>query len=332
MMEKVLAQKVNLLSQLKSHLLSDEAAWLQIKDTAFQKNAWFTPSEIDFACTQIAHIYLDEQNLKEWLSVYNFPVSSPQNIGFIMAGNIPLVGFHDWLCGYLSGHACQIKLSSKDDVLLPYFIKKIEEWGGQKINTKIVEKLENCAAYIATGSNNSARYFQEYFGKKPHIIRQNRTSVALLDGTETKEQLQLLGEDIFRYFGLGCRNVTQILVPETYDTTPLYPVLETYKNVLDHNKYKNNFEYQLAILLLNNVPHFCNEFFILQENNQPYSAVSVLHFSRYKNRDEQVAKLKSMSEIQCIVAQGEVPFGQSQKPGLRDYADGEDTMTFLQNL
>jgi hypothetical protein len=206
----------------------------------------------------------------------------------------------------------------------------MNEWELEvKQQIQIAERLNGCDAYIATGSNNTARYFEQYFGKYPHIIRKNRTSVAILDGTETDEELQSLADDIFSYFGLGCRNVTQLCVPEGYDLNNLMQYFKKYEELIHHNKYKNNFDYYLAIYLLNRVSYISNDAVLLIENEIPFSVVSVLHYRYYNNKEQIIRELQKSDDIQTIVGKGFTPFGTSQRPSLSEYADGVDTMTFL---
>jgi hypothetical protein len=240
---------------------------------------------------------------------------------------------HDFLCVFVSGHHQEIKLSDKDDVLLPFIIKKLAEWDATSASRiRISETLKNCEAYIATGSNNSARYFHRYFGKYPSIIRNNKTSVAILTGDESEEQLSLLADDVNLYFGLGCRNVTQLWVPENYNFELLLRAFKKYNYFKDITKYRNNYDYNLALFIMNNKFYMTNESIILSENSNPFSAVSVLHYSFYEDEKIISAQLNENPEIQCIVAENAVAFGKSQQPGLFDYADGVDTMEFLLGL
>lgn len=230
------------MAQLGAYMQSDEAAWPEVREQAVIHNPWFTHESISRAVDSIATSFLDQQKLANWADLY--PASGKRRtVGIIMAGNIPLVGFHDMLCGFISGHRLAIRLSSKDNILLPHLVGKLAEWESS-VKEMIVmqEMLKGCDAYIATGSNNSARYFDQYFGKYPHIIRRNRTSVAVLTGDETPEMLQELAKDVFIYFGLGCRNVTQLCVPEGYDFSQLLDVFRIYEDLIHHNKYKNNYD------------------------------------------------------------------------------------------
>jgi hypothetical protein len=326
------AARISVLAKLGAYIKEDGDAWQAAKRLAVIQNGWFTAEHIDTAAAHIATEYLDQTKLEQWIAKY--PLSAnPHKVGIVMAGNIPLVGFHDLLCGFVSGHNLLLKLSSKDTVLIAHLIKKMSEWDErvlQQVHT--AEMLKGCDAYIATGSNNTARYFNQYFGKYPNIIRRNRTSVAVLDGTETEEDFVALGRDIFTYFGLGCRNVTQLCVPEGYDFIPLLRNLESYKAFIDHNKYRNNYDYHLAIYLLNRVPYLDNGSLLLVENALPFSAVSVLHYRTYNDQDAMLAELKESTDIQAIIGRGGLPFGTAQQPLLDDYADGVDTMKFLASL
>ena len=324
--------RISLLAKLGEYIKEDGEAWQAAKRLAVVQNAWFTPEHIDAAATHIAQEYLDDGRLREWIGHYTLPQHSVK-AGIVMAGNIPAVGFHDLLCGFLSGHRLLLKLSSKDTVLIAHLIKKLSEWDAdvlQQVHT--AEMLKGCDAYIATGTNNTARYFEQYFGRYPHIIRRNRTSVAILDGYESDGDLAALGTDIFTYFGLGCRNVTQLCVPAGYDFSPLLRSLEAYRGFMDHNKYRNNYDYHLALYLLNRVPYLDNGSLLLVENALPFSAVSVLHYRYYEDRETLLQELRDSPDIQAIIGHGEIPFGAAQQPRLKDYADGVDTMEFLCGL
>jgi len=325
-------QRIRLLSRLGQYMAQKEDAWETVKERAVIQNAWFTPTFIEEATNAICTDFLQESQLRKWIAAYPLPEIS-RKVGIVMAGNIPLVGFHDLLCCFICGHQSILKLSTKDAVLLPHLIAKLTEWDPEIAGLiQVSEMLKGCDAYIATGSNNTARYFEQYFEKYPHIIRRNRTSVAVLDGTETQEDFQLLGGDIFKYFGLGCRNVTQICVPGGYDFTPLLQNLESWKAYFDHNKYRNNFDYHLALYLLNRVPYLDNGFLLLVENELPFSAVSVLHYRYYDDKDALLKELAASKDIQAIIGKYGIPFGKSQEPALGDYADGVDTMAFLCQL
>jgi hypothetical protein len=327
-----LNDKIAYLAALGRYMEGNSEAWAEAKDRARLGNQWFTAGHIELAVKNIVNAFLQEEKLRSWLNAYTLPTQH-KTVGITMAGNIPLVGFHDFLCAYLSGHKALLKYSSKDQVLLPHLIEVLAESDPDiKGQIQASEQLRHCDAYIATGSNNSARYFEQYFAKYPHIIRRNRTSVAILDGSETRADLDALAEDVFLYFGLGCRNVTQICVPKDYDFKSLFDAFEQYRNYIHHHKYCNNYDYYLAIYLLNRVPYLTNDAILLVENETPFSAVSVLHYRYYEKRDALFEELKNNNDLQCIVGKGFTAFGAAQIPALEDYADGVDTMNFLCNL
>ena len=325
-------KRIDLLEKLGVYLLSENEVLQDVKQRAVYANSWFTIENIELALKQIVESFLQKKLLEAW--AINYPkVITQKKVGIVMAGNIPLVGFHDFLCGFVSGHHLFLKLSSKDDVILKHIIEKFIDWepGVNELIT-VSEQIKNCEAYIATGSNNSSRYFEQYFGKYPNIIRKNRTSVAILDGNETEEDLEFLAKDVFLYFGLGCRNVTQVCVPKGYDFESLLRVFNNHEDLMMHHKYKNNFDYYLAIYLLNKVPYLTNNSLLIVENVLPFSAVAVLHYRYYDDMEILANELKNSNEIQTIIGKKFTPFGQAQKPLLNDYADGVDTMNFLCNL
>jgi hypothetical protein len=329
-----LVERITIMVKLGKYLMEDSDELKAVKQKAFEKNKWFTTEFIDLAIKNISEKYLDEKKLSAWISYYHIDDNiQSQKIGVVMAGNIPLVGFHDFLSVFITGHQQVIKLSDKDDVLLKHLIDKMIEWNA-KISSAIKTSnlLKDCDAYIATGSNNSARYFNRYFGKYPSVIRNNKTSVAILSGNETLSQLTSLADDVYVYFGLGCRNVTKLFVPVNYDFTILLNVFKKYNYFSDITKYRNNYDYNLALLIMNNTYYMANESIILSENENIFSPVSVLHYSFYENEKSIFQHLKKDENIQCIVGEKNIPFGQSQSPGLFDYADGIDTIQFLLSL
>jgi len=323
--------------------LTDDHNTQEIEDwviTANRKNNWFTPSNSASSLHAIANEFLNETKLTEWASGYSEPASM-KKVGVVMAGNIPAVGFHDALCVLMSGHTLLAKPASDDQILIHALMNKlIEIEPGFKEHIKFVERLNEADAYIATGSDNTARYFHYYFSNKPHIIRKNRTSVAVITGDETSEDLAAMGTDIFQYFGLGCRNVSKLFVPQGYDFTKFYESVESFKSVcLNHHKYFNNYEYNKSILLVNGVHHFDNGFLMLVESSALVSPISVLHYENYESLNVISEFLETSQEkIQCIVGNADsnikdiIPFGQAQQPGLYDYADSVDTMEFLSGL
>ncbi|HEY0066263.1 MAG TPA: acyl-CoA reductase [Flavisolibacter sp.] len=328
-------QRKELLVRLGSYMLSEEEQWSLAKDRAWSANNWFTPEFIDLAAKNIAENFLQEEPLSRLISQYDIPdeQSSPKAVGIVMAGNIPLVGFHDLLCVFLSGHNARVKPSSKDHVLVEHLAEKLVEWNpGTAHQIQLSERLVGCDAYIATGSNNTSRYFEYYFRNVPSIIRKNRTSVAILSGNETKEELERLADDVYQYFGLGCRNVTQLFVPREYDFIPLLGAFRKYHHLADHNKYRNNYEYNLAVHILNNRYYMSNESILLVEDPSPFSAIAQLHYQFYDDAAALESSLRGNDSIQAIVGLGGLPFGGAQCPQITDYADGVDTMKFLGEL
>lgn len=304
-------------------------------------NLWFTPENIEFALKETIDS-LSEENIVKWIKMYpNIEKNnSSKKIGVISAGNIPLVGFHDFLSVLITGNSYIGKFSSKDDTLLPAIIKiliDIEPEFKNYIQIK-ENKLSDFDAVIATGSNNSSRYFEYYFGKYPHIFRKNRNSVAVLTGNETEEDLKKLADDIFIYFGLGCRNVSKLFLPENYDLEKIFKACDLYSDLANHNKYSNNYGYTRSIYLMNNIIFWDNGFMLLTENKQYSSPVSTVYFEHYTDINEVKSKLLFEDEfLQCIVSndktiKGALNFGQTQKPNLWDYADNVDTMKFLIEL
>jgi acyl-CoA reductase LuxC len=325
-----LQQRIVLLNRLGEYILQNNEHWQEAKHKANLQNSWFTPEFINLAADNIARTFLQKDALTAWVQQYRVPEqnTNPKNIGIIMAGNIPLVGFHDFLCAFITGHRQTIKPSSKDEVLLKHLVQQLNEWDeATRPLIAFADMLKNREAYIATGSNNSARYFEYYFSKYPHIIRRNRTSVAILTGTETTAELEKLADDVYQYFGLGCRNVTKLYVPENYDFVPLLNAFKKYDYLADQHKYKNNYDYILAVLLLNKQYYMSNESIILHENKSLFSPIGQLNFEYYTQKPE--ASLKDNNDVQCIVGKDHLPFGKAQQPSLTDYADGVDTMKFL---
>ena len=329
-----LQNRIEVMSLLGEYLQKNTTDWQEIKNIATLRNPWFTEEFINKSTHAIAHQFLDKNKLREWAKHYHLDdLIAPKNLGIVMAGNIPMVGFHDLLSVFISGHKQRIKLSSKDDVLLPYLIKKLSEWEPLTINyISTADQLIGCDAYIATGGNQSAVYFEQYFSKYPNIIRKNRTSVAVLTGNESNTELSNLADDIQTYFGLGCRNVTKIFVPQGYDFVPFLNSFKTYNYFREHHKYSNNYDYQLSILLLNNIKYMSNENLLLAENEKPFSPISVLHYEYYDNYAVLMNVLSENQNIQCIVDGENIKFGQSQNPGLFSYADGIDTLQFLLSI
>lgn len=310
-----------------------------IIDSAPNHNGWFTKDEVIRSLASLQEM-LNRNDLEHWFKEISVN-ENPKTIGLILAGNIPLVGFHDLLCVLATGNIAMVKLSSSDSQLLPALFKQlisIEPLLASRII--YAERLKDFDAIIATGSNNTSRYFEYYFGRVPNIIRKNRNSIAVLDGNESPEEISLLGHDIFDYFGLGCRNVSKIYLPENYEIKNLFEPLEKYKLIINHFKYNNNYDYNKSIYLVNMLKHFDNGFLLLKEDESMTSPLAVLYFETYKNLEELNEKLTARKhEIQCMVTNipltvesSIVGFGESQHPKLWEYADNVDTIAFLNTL
>ena len=330
-----LQQRLVLLKRLGEYILSDHPMWKHAREKACYENSWFIPEFIQFQVNHIATEFLNPEKLHGWISPYNIPEvnPSPRDVGIVMAGNIPLAGFHDFLSTFISGHRQSIKSSSKDTALITHLANRLSEWDAEASEyIQFADLLKGRDAYIATGSNNSGRYFDYYFSKYPHIIRRNRTSVAILDGNETTAELEKLSDDVSLYFGLGCRSITKIFVPLEYDFLPLLESFKRYDYLSEHHKYKNNYDYQLAIMLINKIRYMTNGSILLRESTAPFSAVSQLHYEFYELRTEVEKRLRGNKDIQCVCGHGEIPFGDAQRPSLADYADKADTLQFLLGL
>jgi hypothetical protein len=327
-----LPQRISLLTRLGEYLLANGPEWQEAKQRAEQQNSWFTPSFIEHAAGHIARRWLDPAVLEQWAAAEQLPATQalPKQVAIVMAGNIPLVGFHDWLCVFMSGHRALIKLSSKDAVLLSHLFEKLQTWAPEFSKyTETADRLSGADAYIATGSNNSSRYFSYYFGKYPHIIRKNRTAAALLTGRETPEELGALADDIHLYFGMGCRNVTKLYVPAGYDFVPLLEALKKYEHLSEHHKYKNNYNYQLALHILNKSFYMTNGTVLLIEQESIFAPISQVHYEFYQTEAEAIEKARSLTDLQCLVGAGSLPLGSGQHPAIDDYADGVNTLAFL---
>jgi len=302
---------------------------------AKEHNGWFTKENIIFTLKNWSNA-LTRNNINQWASKYNFNTSKPQTVAIIMAGNIPLVGFHDFLSVLISGHNVLVKQSSNDKHLLPFLAKYLEvvepNFKGKIKFTE--EKLENFDAVIATGSDNTARYFEYYFKNKPSIIRKNRNSVAILTGNETKEELEALADDIFRYYGLGCRNVSKFFIPKEYNFDAFFNAVYKWHSIIDGAKYANNYDYNKAVYLMSEFEMLENGFLMIKEDESYSSPIATLFYEKYNSIAELQQQLDTDSDkIQCIVANGftdnEIAFGETQNPQLWDYADNVDTVDFL---
>ncbi|HEX2627709.1 MAG TPA: acyl-CoA reductase [Chitinophagaceae bacterium] len=329
-----LQYRIDLMSRLGQYILINPDTWQTAKDRAYNTNGWFVPEFVEPATENIATHFLNKDILEKWAASYDIPdTTTPKTVGIVMAGNIPLVGFHDLLCVFISGHKALIKTSSKDEVLIKHLAEQLIQWEPAVAELIVFsEMLKGCDAYIATGSNNTAGYFDYYFNRFPNIIRRNRTSVAILSGKETNEELQQLADDVYLYFGLGCRNVTKIYVPNEYDFVPLLDAFRKYEHLADHHKYKNNYDYNLALHLLNKKFYMSNPSILLAEEKSVFSPISQLNYEFYSDAAQLADELKNNNDLQCIVGNGFIPFGKGQSPSISDYADGVDTMSFLRTL
>ena len=301
------------------------------------ENGWFTQDNVKLSLEGISS-FLRKEVLKEWTDRYKLSHVNPKKIATIMAGNIPLVGFHDFLSVLISGHNLLMKVSSKDAQLFKVIVQELVsiEPGFKEKITLADGPMKGFDAVIATGSDNSARYFEYYFGKYPSIIRKNRTSCAVLTGKESADDLQALGHDVFSYFGLGCRNVSKLFVPAGYEFQTILDNWSSFDRVIDHHKFNNNYDYQKAILLVNQQAHLDTGYLLLSESDKLVSPISVLYYETYTSEDDVINKIiANRSKLQCIVGKEAfctVPFGKAQYPTVADYADDIDTLTFLTHL
>lgn len=327
--------RISALVDLGSYLQQDMPELQEVTHKAFIHNSWFTPNNIQLSIKNIVQNFLSREKLENWISNYDFSESkSAKIIAIVAAGNIPLVAFHDILCVLISGNKLQLKLSEKDNVLLPFILQKLIAINSAfKEAIQIVTRLENFDAIIATGSNNTANYFEYYFGKYKNIIRKNRNSIAILDGTENLSDLKNLGNDVFDYFGLGCRNVSKIFVPASYDLMQLKAGFESFHSVMQHTQYMNNLDYQRTLYLMNQIPMLDIDFINIVENKSLYSPLACLHYEFYNSNDDVINYIiDEKDNLQCIVGKEYLPFGKSQQPSLTDYADNIDVLNFVTNL
>ena len=319
----------------KTAVLKDFSTFNNQLKLAEAANSWFTRESLLFALSQWGEA-LSKENLTKWLEAYNSKISKPKTVAIVMAGNIPLVGFHDFICTLLAGHSVLVKQSSNDQHILPFLADFLTDECPSlkgKINFT-TDKLSGFDAVIATGSDNTARYFEYYFSKNPSIIRRSRNSVAVLTGNENSEELQNLGEDIFRYFGLGCRSVSKLFVPKGYNFDSFFKAIYPYRHTINNQKYANNYDYNKAVYLMSLYKLLENGFLMLKEDKGYASPIATVFYEHFNSLEELKSQLKADEEkIQCIVSRGfianEINFGDTQKPNLWDYSDGIDTMKFL---
>lgn len=332
-------QRIQAFSALGNYLKEEEESLQNSIAQAVIHNPWFN-NENTTAAIQALIKNLEEEQLDNWLSSYSLRsnFSGNKTVGLVLAGNIPMVGFHDILCALILGFKVQIKLSSEDKVLIPFVLGKLQDIEPHfKQQISFVERLKGFDLIIATGSNNTSRYFEYYFKDVPHIIRKNRNGIAVLSGNESSQDLEKLGHDIFDYFGLGCRNVSKIYFPKGYHYPTFFEGIECFHNIANHFKYHNNYDYNKSIYLVNGDEHLDNGFLLLKKDERLASPLAVVYFEEYTDLTELASILESKEEeIQCIVSAlpfGEkinsIPLGESQAPKLSDYADGVDVIDFL---
>lgn len=340
----VLEERITLMSHLGQYFLENSEELNQAIYRAESQNPWFTHEHISYALKNIAEGYLEKDQLEKW--TLPFPVFQEESndsptVGLVMAGNIPLVGFHDFLAVFISGCRQRIKLSTKDTILWQFILEKLISLNPKiKSLIKFEDRLNGCDAYIATGSGNTAKYFKYYFQKYPNIIRSNKTSVAVLNGHESGEDLELLAEDICSFFGFGCRNVTKIFVPKDYNFEPLIKALNKFGDQINHYKYKNNYDFQLAMYLLNKVEYMSSDSVLIVPSDSVFSPISVLNYEFYDDEEIVIHTILNNEDVQCTITAIEdiqdrpriFNFGEAQKPGLTDYADGISTLDFLAAL
>lgn len=340
-MNKLTEERIGNLAAFGRKLIDNPGLEAAI-ERASAANSWFTKEFCREAIHSIIAEMLDEQKLYIWLNEYRLPEGvSTETIALILAGNLPLVGFHDFLCTYISGHNAQIKLSAKDNVLFPFLLDVFSGIDSNILNRfRVVDQLKGFDKVIATGSDSSRNYFEYYFRDYPRLLRGHRNSVAILSGMETNDELKALADDVFMYFGLGCRNVSKLYLPKDFEPSRLFKHFNHYNWMYEHTRYMNNYDYQRTILLLNKTPHFANEFVMLQENNLIASPPSVVFYEYYNDLADLAELLEiKRNAVQCMVAglnvmvgkdnSKKVGFGKTQKPSLWDYPDEKDTLKFV---
>ena len=335
-------RKIEALGFLGRQLKLNNSAELKAaKIKSYQENNWFIEENINFTLNAIADQFLDEEKIRQFVDTNNIVgVEKRKIVGVIPAGNIPMVGFHDVLCIFLSGHIAMIKSSKKDEYLTKTVLEILTtEYPEFSDRFQFVDKLSGFDSVIATGSNNTSRYFDYYFKDYPSIIRKNRSSISILSGEESEDDLRNLGNDVFLYFGLGCRNVSKVYVPEGFEITKLFELWTKFDHYKNHHKFRNNFEYNNANFLLNQESFLTNDVFILKENSEIVSRISVLHYEFYQDVDQLLkTSMLEPDALQCVSTNLKlesmplVEIGSTQLPSLHDFADGVNTVLFLQSI
>lgn len=336
-----LSDRIEALDKLSTFIRAESEGVLEpVIVQSIAENPWFTPESVKRALLSISTQYLSKSELKTWSSQYDIQDDKSKRVGLVLAGNIPMVGIHDIVSTFIAGHHSIIKYSSKDKVLIKFLIEQLEKIDDRtKGYFTAVERVKDIDAVIATGGSTAATHFHYYFSKYPNLIRKNRSSVAILTGQESTSDLKRLGDDIFTYFGLGCRNVSKVFVPKGYKFDTFYESIIDFQNVIHHNKYKNNYDYSHAIYILGQHHFLTNNFLIVREDPTLGSRISCIHFEQYDNIEDVVTNLKNIEDdIQCIASTSPIsnlpftPIGSCQSPALSDYADRVDTMAFLTGL
>ena len=327
---------IEALGERLRNVTDDEFEQLSLQ--AINQNTWFTKDNVKSAINAWAKS-LTLAKIEQWTKDFSLSPKAPKQVGLILAGNIPLVGLHDLLSVLISGHHAAVKFSSQDKALMQFVISSLKEASpaiAERI--QLVEQMKDVDAVIATGSDNTARYFKQYFGNKPHIIRQNRTSIGILNGKENETDIKGLGIDVFTYYGLGCRNVSKIFIPKDFDLVKLIDGLMPFQAIIEHHKFNNNYDYNKSIYLVNGEPHLDSGFFLMRETKELVSPISVIYYERYDNEAQLALRLAAFTEkTQCIVSKdawypNSLAFGKAQTPELWDYADGVNTLEFLSSL
>ncbi|NNE26965.1 MAG: acyl-CoA reductase [Saprospiraceae bacterium] len=335
-----LQERIELMSKL-GDLLSkgDDELDVTISKAALH-NPWFTQASVRHAIDAVCKNFLEKEALKAWSDNYNISDKYKKNVGLILAGNIPMVGFHDLLSVFISGHVAKVKLSSKDEVMMQFIISQLKRLDARSNSYfEVVDRLNDIDAMIATGSNSTGNYFSKYFGHLPNIIRRNRHAVAVVPNSISKEALSNLGKDIFTYFGLGCRNVSKLYLEDGFEIQRFFDAIVSYGDVIYHNKYKNNYDYSNALYLLNQIEFLTNNFLIVRESRDITSRIASVHYEYFTDLNQLESDLVANKDaIQCVVSQRAignlncVNYGEAQSPSLTQYADGVDIMQFLTEL
>ena len=332
----ILNKRIAALAKAGKRLREKGNEWHEILRKTEAHNRWFTEFHCELMLNSFSDYFLQEDKLEAWVALYpklEEEKKDKKTAGLILAGNIPFVGMHDLLSVLITGNKAVVKLSSKDVYFFPWFMNLLASIEPEFSDSIVfTEKLSGYDAVIATGSNNTSRYFEYYFGKYPHLFRKNRTSVAVLSGDESEEELHELGKDVFYYYGLGCRNVGKIFIPVAFEVEKLFRIWDDFRYVSDNTKYKNNYDYNRALLLLNQSPHLANDFFMMMETEQLFSPLATVFYERYSSADDCNEKILAVhDDLQCVVkkSEGNTPFGKTQFPELWDYADHVDTVEFL---